>query len=123
MPDSKGFGYKSECSTTENAFVHDLMQPHNEDFFKSWTGFFEIAENPEGSDLSYLAGLSLNVTRYAGRLDNLNETVQRQYLTYHVCNLTGGTVEYKVNIQGNVVTLSPRDTDVFLKPVYSILNP
>lgn len=71
---------------------------------------------------AYYAGLRLNATRFAGHAEGISngsssDINYRIYLTTHLCHLTFGVVEYKIDLTGNKINLSSLTNDKFLKPV------
>ena len=72
----------------------------------------------DGTDIwTYLAGLQLTATFYVGQQYSDEDATITYYLTSHVCNLTGGVVEYTVDLAESVVSLTDRSKDDFLQAV------
>ena len=99
------------------AFTYeDTTGSYSQDLFDSSVELYKIAD---GTDYwTYSAGLQLNATFFVAQQYSDDDTKVSYHLKSHICNLTGGVVEYTVHLAGTVVSLTDRSEDKFLRPVY-----
>jgi hypothetical protein len=119
---NQAFGFNTTCWTTEYTQAVPIIPVPDQEIFVSSTSLYPIGEKAQIATYYEDVGMQFNVTcrtshNYGDVIDN-GKKVQGMItnLKSHICNLTGGLVEYKVRLSQQTVSLaSNRSEDRFLE--------
>lgn len=108
-----------DCETTTTSTDYNNRSPNEKVLFDSSVELYNISRNPDDI-VSYFAGLRLNATFYEGKVDTLDKgSITRLFATSHVCILTPGIMEHKIDLSRGKVSLSQRGNDRFVQAMYA----
>lgn len=120
---NQGFGFNTTCWFEEYTQEVPLQPVPDQPIFVSSTSLYPLGEKSQIATFYEDVGMQFNVTyrtshSYDDIKDDKGKMVQGMItnLKSHICNITGGIVEYKVRLSGQTVTLaSNRSEDRFLE--------
>lgn len=118
----QGFGFNTTCWFTEYTQEVPVIPVPDQKIFVSSTSLYPIGERSQIATFYEDVGMKFNVTyrtshSYGDVIDN-GKKVQGMItnLKSHICNITGGLVEYKVRLSQQTISLaSSRSEDRFLE--------
>ncbi|OAL00831.1 hypothetical protein IQ06DRAFT_149566 [Phaeosphaeriaceae sp. SRC1lsM3a] len=117
-----GFGFNTSCSVTEFESLNATNQAFDQPIFVSSTSLYPIGKRAEGGTWYEDMGMRFNVTYRVSQSSRETTDANGTYmllitrLRSHICNLTGGSVEYKVRLSSQTISLaSDRSEDRFVQ--------
>lgn len=123
LTSNQGFGFNTSCSITEYESEHAATQAFDQPVFVSSTTLYPIGKKAAAGTYYEDMGMRFNVTYRTSQSQRQTSDVNGTYtllithLKSHICNITGGSVAYKVLLSSQTISLaSARSEDRFLQP-------